>query len=182
MEGRQQGRDQNPTFHKCQSGVTVLLFCQRLKVICQGAKLINREWQKEVHTVDTFPQGTQKHTYTGCNVAFYTCTHTDTHVTDRPEWRQEKGLSWVVSRHDAELCFWTWAIFQRGYGGHLVSFPLWPPLPPRRRLNFPRKSARTQVCQGSSNKIYRWGHKTPGIRGGRQWCSTTQSQVSHRSS
>ncbi len=45
------------------------------------------------------------------------------------EWGdRERGLSWVVvSCHDAELCFWTWAIFQRGKGGHLVSLPLWPP-------------------------------------------------------
>lgn len=85
--------------------------------------------------------------------------------------QRERGLSWeVVSCHDAEMCFWTWAIFQRGKRG---SSGQPPPLTPSLRgdvSSFSENQRGPKYVRGSSNKIYRWGHKTPFMRGGKEMC------------
>lgn len=114
-----------------------------------------------------------------------TPTHTHVRATDRLQWRgagdRGRGLSWVVvSCHDAEMCFWTWAIFQRGERGS-SSQP--PPLTPSLHgdvSTFSENQHGPKYVRGSSNKIYRWGHKTPFMRGGRATselsCHTDQTK------
>lgn len=69
-------------------------------------------------------------------------------------------------------------ISEGGERFHLVSLPLWPP--PSRAAS-QHSLPKSKYVGGSSNKIYRWGHKTPCMRGGREtWCSRTQSWAAAR--
>lgn len=81
----------------------------------------------------------------------------------------------VMSR--CRIVFWTWVIFQRGKGGHLVSLPLWPPPFLGDVSTFHENQHGPVYVRGSSNKIYRWGHKTPFVRGERDMCCRTHQTI-----
>lgn len=94
--GRQRagGRDQNWTLQKGQSNVTVLLFCQRLKVICQGAQA----------------------TFWHCTGLPWLLTNTAEVTASHPPTQTDSGYSGGVGDRDRVWVGWWCHVTMQNYG------------------------------------------------------------------
>lgn len=106
----------------------------------------------------------------------YRHIHTHIHSTHRGksggEYRGRQGWAgWWCHCHDAELCSGPERYFSGGKGGVIRSAsprpPFWPPPSEAASQLSPENHHGPEYVRGSSDKIYKWGQKTPFMRGGR---------------